>query len=719
MRTCDRKPLSLAILLAFAGPVMADKQLGEITVRSGKEVGAKPVLRDEIIATESIGTRELEKTGATMLTEALDKRPGISVQTECSICNVRNVVLNNLPGRYTTLLIDGIPIFSSVSTAYGLDSVSLGGVERIDISRGAGTSLIAPEALAGSVNIVTRRPTRDEFIAVQQFGSYGHLNTDLFGAKTFSSGALTANFNHNAHDSIDANGNGVSEYTGFKRNLGGIGFFLDDLGGFKIKGRLDLVDEKRMGGAMGNNYDAVKNNENGNPFDWSKGKSASPDRRGWVRPDGNFVQATADGQNPVLLPNGQVLIPYADGLGGMSEIIFTKRQQFVSSATRSLGEGSLRFAVGLAKHKQDSYYEHAVYKADQTQYYLEASTQQPLGATLVTGGMTYRYEDLASTGLDASKTPNDGIDDYEYKTPGAFLQAYHAYLDGAVEVNGSVRYDHHNVFGSITSPRLNVLLNHSHELNSRFAVGRGFRAPTSFFEQDHGILDTRRIVRQISKAEISDNASYALSYAGDRLAWVGSLNYNKIKNMAMIDSGATDPATGDAITLFTSARKPVTVVGGDLTVTYKLTPQLEATVAAEHFKYRFSEPGTLAFARPETRAYLRLDYESGPWTGMARGTWTGPMDLAKFYNYANDQRYNFDGTEKRRESPDYWVFDLRGEYRINKQWSAFLGVDNVFDFKQSDVESMLWVNSAGEYDVTHIWGPNRGRFIYGGVKFAL
>lgn len=93
------RPLAAALALAFALPALADKQLGDVTVSSGRSVGAKPVLRDEIVATESIGARELEKTGATMLTEALDKRPGISVQTECSICNVRNVVLNNLPGR--------------------------------------------------------------------------------------------------------------------------------------------------------------------------------------------------------------------------------------------------------------------------------------------------------------------------------------------------------------------------------------------------------------------------------------------------------------------------------------------------------------------------------------------------------------------------------------------------------------------------------------------
>ena len=709
MNSLILRPLAAALAVAFAMPAHADKQLGEVTVSTAR-TGAKPVLRDEIVATESFGAREIEKTGATTLTEALDKRPGISVQTECSICNVRNVVLNNLPGRYTTLLIDGIPIFSSVSSAYGLDSVSLGGLERIDISRGAGTSLIAPEALAGTVNIITRRPTKDEFMANQQFGSYGQWNTDLFGAKAFAGGALTGNFSHNQHDTVDADGNAISEYTGYKRNLGGIGFFVDDIGGFKLRGRVDLVEEKRMGGAMGTDYNGVKADSTGNPFNWSAGRNGSPDPRGWVTPDGSGTDTLANGQAGKF---------YNDGRAGMSEIIFTDRQQFVSSATRKLGEGSMRLAVGYARHKQDSFYEKATYKADQTQYYLEASTQQRLGATLITAGTTYRYEDLSSTGTDTNGTRNDGIDNYVYRTPGAFLQGYHAFFDGSVEVNGSVRYDKHNVFGGITSPRMNVLWAHNHEYNSRFGVGRGFRAPTSFFEQDHGILDTTRIVRKIDKAEISDNASYALSFSEDRLAWVASLNYNRIRNMALLDSGATDPVSGQPITLFTSANKPVTVAGGDLTVTYKLTPQLETTIAAEHFKYRFSEPGTLAFARPETRAYLRLDYESGPWTGMARGTWTGPMDLAKFYNYANDQRYNFDGTRKKSKSPSYWVFDLRGEYRFNKQWAAFAGVDNLLDFKQSDKESLLWINAAGDLDVTHIWGPNRGRFIYGGVKFTL
>ena len=102
--------------------------------------------------------------------------------------------------------------------------------------------------------------------------------------KPSTGGALTANFSHNQHDTVDADDNKVSEYTGFKRNMGGLGFFVDDIGGFKLKGRLDVVDEKRMGGAMGTDYSGVKASMSGNPFDWSKGRNGSPDRNGWIAP---------------------------------------------------------------------------------------------------------------------------------------------------------------------------------------------------------------------------------------------------------------------------------------------------------------------------------------------------------------------------------------------------------------------------------------------------
>ena len=43
-------------------------------------------------------------------------------------------------------------------------------------------------------------------------------------------------------------------------------------------------------------------------------------------------------------------------------------------------------------------------------------------------------------------------------------------------------------------------------------------------------------------------------------------------------------------------------------------------------------------------------------------------------------------------------------------------MDNLFNYRQVDKESFLWINGDGEMDVIYLWGPNRGRYIYAEVK---
>lgn len=688
---------------AWAHAAERPVQLDEVTIesvneRSNQRAMRKGALREDIVMTETVGARAIEKSGAANVNEAVDKNPGIAVQTECSICNVRNVLLNNLPGRYTTLMVDGIPIYSSVSNAYGLDSVALYGLERIDIARGAGASLIAPEALSGTINLVTKRPTRAENIIQAQVGNFGQRRLDAFMARPLNGGAVTASVHADRHLSVDGNGDGISEYTGYRRYMAGLGWFIDDVGGFKLRGRLDLVDEKRGGGALGTDYANIQNNMDGNPFDFSRGPLGSPDRNGWINPE--------DGS----------IIPYEAGRGGMSEIIFTKRAQMTTSAERRLADNSrVRLSLGVAQHKQDSFYEGDLYDAKQRQYYLDANYQFPVhGGWLLTAGASYRYEDLKSQGVlfDGNVQVN-GLDNYVFRTPGVYIQGYKTFFDDKLELNTSLRVDRHNEYGNIVSPRLNALWHHSPMLSSRLSLGKGFRAPTSFFEQDHGILSTTRIIREVKKAEESQNLSYALNFADDRLAFTASYNFNRIKNMAMLDSGAE--VDGQPVTIFSSSEKPVTVQGLDFNLSYQLTPALTVSGGAEFSKYKFDE-GTLVFARPNHRFFAGVDYESGPWDLTARVTVTGPMDLKKFYG---EDVFNFNGSRKREKSPTFATVDVRGQYSLNKNVSLYMGVDNLFDYKQIDKENFLWVNGKGEFDVTYFWGPSRGRFIYAGAKFEF
>jgi outer membrane receptor for ferrienterochelin and colicins len=356
----------------------------------------------------------------------------------------------------------------------------------------------------------------------------------------------------------------------------------------------------------------------------------------------------------------------------------------------------------------------------QNQYYAEASWQMPVGDWTVTTGANYRFEDLNSRGVTAGGSAVIGIDDYTYQVPAVFVQAYRSFFNDTLEVNGSIRHDQHNVFGGITSPRFNALYHHTPQVSSRLSLGTGFRAPTSFFEQDHGILDTIRIDRQIKDPEVSSNLSYALSYAGDRLAVTSSYNYNSIKNFAILNPGGTDPVTGDPITLFTSAKDSVTVQGLDLNLSNLLTPALTVIAAAEVFDYRFPA-GTLVFARPKAKAYFGFDYEQNGLDLSAKLVWTGPMDLRKFHDDGTGQqnRFNLDGTPKSDTSPNFVTLDMRAEYATSKKFAFYAGIDNALDYKQTDKESFLFVVGDGAPDVVHLWGPNRGRYVYAGVKLSF
>jgi outer membrane receptor for ferrienterochelin and colicins len=698
-------PLQLDVALETASAT--------VVVEEGVKAPTQPgALRDDVVKTESVNTAEMAKTGATSLTDALTHRPGIDIQVECSVCNVRSITLDNLPGRYTTLTLDGVPIFSPVSNAYGLDMLGVNGLERIDISRGAGSSLTTPESLGGTVNLMSKVPVKDAAEADVSGGSFGFQREALYGAKVFDWGAVSINGTHQAHESVDGVGYGMSQFTGYKRYLGGLGLFLNDLGGFQVKFRYDHIEEKRMGGPLGDDYSGVEASTTGNPFNFSAGPHGSPNPNGWINPSGG--------------PNGGYL-PYDGGAFGLAEIIFTTRDQFVATANRDFGDTRLHLGLGYAQHHQSSWYgDDSDYWDHQRQVYLDANLQRILGGTLVTVGFNYKYEDLHSDSIiEDPSSPyyqqlRHDVDAYQYQTPGVYAQAYRVFFQERLEVNASLREDDNNVFGSITTPRLNVLWHHSSTLASRIAMGTGYRLPTSFFEQDHGILTDTSVDRSQAKPERSINFSYALTYTDDRTTVTGSLNHTRITDMAMfVDSNTSYNPTENFVLL--PAQHPFTVDNADVVGTWKATPSDSITLGLEGYSYAFnSEDAYYAslFSRPDYRVSIGYDHEAGPWDFNFRSTFTGPQNLAKWYDYQDNPRFNLDGTAKANWSRTFWVADLHTSYQFTKSGSAYLGVDNIFDYQQAKHDSFLFTDQNGDINVTHIWGPNIGRTFVAGVKLT-
>jgi outer membrane receptor for ferrienterochelin and colicins len=269
--------------------------------------------------------------------------------------------------------------------------------------------------------------------------------------------------------------------------------------------------------------------------------------------------------------------------------------------------------MGYAEHGQDSWYGgDADYFGKQRQTYLESSYKQAFNTTLLTAGLSYRYEDLHSRSFslnDATAQVLDA-DAYVYRTPGVFVQAYRTFFDDQLEVNASLRYDQNNVYGGITTPRLNALWHHTDEVSSRLSMGTGYRLPTSFFELEHGVLQASSMDRSQAKAETSENLSYAWSYAGDRLTATVSANHTRIKNLALF---VEDPVVVGGLRLQPAA-SAYTVNNVDFVGTWQVTAKNALTLGLEHYQYNFNSAdfqGSL-FVRPEDRLMLGLDHTEGP-----------------------------------------------------------------------------------------------------------
>ena len=110
-----------------------------------------------------------KKNPTASIYEALQNVNGVRPQLNCGVCNTGDIHINGLEGPYTLVLIDGMPIVSSLSTVYGLSGIPNSLVERIEIVKGPASSLYGSEAVGGLINIITKNPVNAALFSADYF----------------------------------------------------------------------------------------------------------------------------------------------------------------------------------------------------------------------------------------------------------------------------------------------------------------------------------------------------------------------------------------------------------------------------------------------------------------------------------------------------------------------------------------------------------------------
>ncbi|WP_295920043.1 TonB-dependent receptor [uncultured Anaerovibrio sp.] len=158
----EKKYLSAAIALAimaagssvFAADIadFGDEEVVVTATRTEKKDVDVPA------STEVITAQDIKEMGAKSAADALSKVNGLSFKSFGQLNAAMGTMINEINIRGidngTLIMMNGVPI--SMRTKYDISAIPANIIDRIEVIKGAGTTLYGSQAMAGVVNIITK-----------------------------------------------------------------------------------------------------------------------------------------------------------------------------------------------------------------------------------------------------------------------------------------------------------------------------------------------------------------------------------------------------------------------------------------------------------------------------------------------------------------------------------------------------------------------------------
>ena len=702
--------------LSAQGQETASMQPTEPVIEEVKVLGVRKrleqagTLTNAVMKTEMVSSATIENLNAVNLSEAIRLSPGVRVSNECSMCGVKRIMLNGMKGEQTTILVDNLPIHTMISGYYAVDAIPTTGIERIEVARGAGASLTAPEAIGGTINVISSEPLESGLDFDVNFEDEGLKLLGVKSAWVSKSGdtRVTLVGQYDKHHQVDNDDNAVNEEP--RQENRNIVFRLSQDIGIRnnVTLRLGKVKSEVFGGPM-------------------LGETFADG----VATDVETIISRYDGiynEGWQLFKDGNVRERFIGKAWETAEWIDTERDEASASWLRELNEDwNFTLSGSYAKHIQDSFYEGFDYFARDRMFYFDARFNVAIGDShLVTFGGDIRDEEMRSQSEQGQTNPEYTSDAFDYDVKALYVQDTW-YVNDQFEALMVLRNDHVKadfvdpkkpgveIDEDIISPRVDLRYLHTDRWTSRLSLGRGWRAPLSFFETDHGILDGELgFIIDVDRLERSKSATYSLSFEGVRLTATGSLAWTEVKNLAALNE------TEERIPVLTQLDETASVFVADVALGYRFSGNLIGNFTAEHYDYDDVFKSSYAIAPVEDRISANIDWKPGKWNLFANVVWFGSRDLSE-YGYEGYNIANADGVVpdsiKSTDAPSFWVMDARIAYQITDNLSIYVGASNLFDYMQVvDEDTPLFFDVNANYDVGYIFAPLRGREAYIGIS---
>ncbi|MEM1093029.1 MAG: TonB-dependent receptor [Bacteroidota bacterium] len=409
-------PMYTAAGQAADSLALMEGELAPVVVTATK--GAKE-LQNVPIPTSLITSEDIAQQGAVRLADLLAEQPGLQIVYDHGL----GVQIQGLSSDYTLVLVDGEPLIGRVAGTLDLERLTVSGVDQVEIVRGPSSSLYGSEALAGVINIITKAPANRWTGSLQsRYQTHGTSDLNLEGETTIGrvGARIYANrYNSDGYDfSPDGIGQTVSPFTDY--TVGGrLDLDLTDRTALRLSARHNWLDQSDEVGLLTDNVRV--------PFD---NEAALRD---W-----NIA--------PVLTHR------FASGAKLTTSLY----------ASRYRTDTQIRDATTSALESRSQF--------DQTFNKAEAQLDLVLGTQhlLMVGG-----------GVIGESVEADRVAGGSRSTQHVFAFAQHEWLASErLDVNVSARFDAHNEFAPVLSPKAAVLVKPNERWRVRASIGSGFKAPT-------------------------------------------------------------------------------------------------------------------------------------------------------------------------------------------------------------------------------------------------
>ncbi|MBQ3991368.1 MAG: TonB-dependent receptor [Bacteroidales bacterium] len=651
--------------------------LNDVVVSANKNETSR---KEAPVVVGVISPKTFENTNSVCLAEGLNFQTGLRLETNCQNCGFQQVRINGLEGSYSQILIDGRAVSSALSQVYGLEQIPVNMIEKVEVIRGGGSAIFGSNAVAGTINILTREP---QFNSI----SLGN-NTTLIGMKkadvNTTLNASVVSLNNKAGITIfasarqrspfDYDGDGFTEIG--KINAKNIGFrgYLKTSDYTKLSIEYHTLDEFRRGG---NNLSLPAH-------------------------EADITEQTE----------------HKIHCAGLKYDIFSKNSKHwfqIYSSLQNIDRNSY-YGTGKDPNAYGNTKDFASVSGFQYVFYMDKFLFMP--ATL-TSGIEYNYNSLYDESLGYNRIIEQKINIYSAFIQNEWHKEKLSFLIGG-------RIDKHNmVKNPIISPRGNIRYSPLKWMSLRAGYAMGFRAPQAFNEDLH-IAAVGGEVSLISidpalKPEKSHSANASIDFntkwSSSAIDFLVEGFYTVLNDVFILEENGHD-ATGNLLLTRTNG-SGATVAGVNFELKYIPTKKLEIQAGFTYQQSRYKQPEVWSetieaqrrmFRTPDTYGFLTVYYSPlKDFDISLSGTYTGSMLVQHFAGYiAEDAETTtkpfFDTNLKLSYS-----FKLKDDFSLE----VSAGIKNILNSYQRDFDQ-------GELrDAGYIYGPSLPRSIFFGLKFSM